>query len=137
MFPVLLLHEGGLKYYKVAIDVEEGALSEDISKTCLKAGMKSVCNGPEPCRYNSGECAVTPASSKCGNGNLVDISKTISGVSDPGKCDKLDGVFGDSKGWPYPCGVKDCKYCFEFGKGKLLISGNPNVLYAFCVFSAS
>eukprot|EP00091_Calanus_sinicus_P005666 TRINITY_DN16153_c0_g1_i2.p1 TRINITY_DN16153_c0_g1~~TRINITY_DN16153_c0_g1_i2.p1 ORF type:complete len:101 (+),score=5.01 TRINITY_DN16153_c0_g1_i2:357-659(+) len=79
--------------------------------------MKSVCNGPKGCKYNSDECSVTPMSSTCGNGNLVDISKRICrGEDKPGKCAKLEGVFGDSV-WDYPCGVYDGIYCNDYAPG--------------------
>ena len=110
-------------------------MSHNISKTCRKAGMKSVCNGPEGCEFNSEECLVTPVSSVCGYGNMVQFSFLICGDSDPGKCGKLEGVFGASKGWHSPCGVVEGVYCFKYDKGENLISGKPTILYAFCALT--
>ena len=75
---------------------------------------------------------MTPISKSCKKGALHTFAFEACGEKYPQNCHNFEKLFQDVHGHDASCGVFNGIYCFDFRKGSILVSGSPEILYAFC-----
>ena len=105
-----------------------------VPDTCERVGMKAVCPGRSVCSNNPQRCLETPLSGDCSN-PLTKLYRVLCDGK-PQQCvlGPTKGLFGGMRGFN---GHSECGSIKSGGcaNGCDMVSGSPDVYYAFCVMN--